>query len=89
MPSLWSKALFPDLPESHQVPLLQATLSLGQRAARAAWKPSQMSLTPKQLEAATEYIRILDGVARRLVLEGKAHVENGKLIIHKEQEEQT
>ena len=46
-----------------------------------------MTLAPKQLEAATEYFRTLEGIARRLILEGKAHVENGKLIIHKEQNE--
>ncbi len=47
-----------------------------------------MTLPPKQLEAATEYIHILDGIARRLILEGKAHIENNKLIIHKEQQKQ-
>lgn len=47
-----------------------------------------MPLTPEQLAAATEYIRILDSIARRLILEGKAHIENGRLIIQKEQQEQ-
>jgi hypothetical protein len=48
-----------------------------------------MTLSPEQRTAYTEYFRILDGIARRLVIEGKAHVENGKLIIHKEQNEQS
>ncbi len=48
-----------------------------------------MTLTPKQLAAYREYISIFEGIARRLVREGKAHIENGKLIRHKEQEEQS
>lgn len=44
-----------------------------------------MTLTPKQLESATEYFRILNNIARRLILEGKARIENGKLIIIKGQ----
>ena len=47
-----------------------------------------MTLAPKQLEAATEYFRTLEGIARRLILEGKARVENGKLIFIEEKKEQ-
>ena len=44
-------------------------------------------ITPEQLETSIEYFHTLKGIARRLVLEGKAHVENGKLIVHEEQGE--
>lgn len=46
-----------------------------------------MTLPPQQLEAATEYFRILDGIAKRLILEGRARIEKGKLIIIEEEEQ--
>ncbi len=43
-----------------------------------------MTFTPKQLETYREFFSILDGIARRLVLEGKARVVNGKLVMLEE-----
>jgi hypothetical protein len=39
-----------------------------------------MSLTPEQLNACTELFCTLDSIARRLIREGKARIENGKII---------
>ncbi len=46
-----------------------------------------MTFTPEQLRTYREYFSILEGIARRLVREGKAHIENGKLVIHKKQKD--
>jgi 1,2-phenylacetyl-CoA epoxidase catalytic subunit len=44
-----------------------------------------MTFTPEQLAVFHEYYHILNRIAQRLIREGKAHIENGKLIIHKTQ----